>query len=726
VTTQAVPGVGLPSLNLPERLDALAELVRIGSARGGPDGFGPELMAQCEDVLRRAGQRLRMSSSHTVVAIAGGTGSGKSSLFNALSGATFSPVGVTRPTTTKHVRACVWGMQGAAPLLDWLGVQRRHRYARASALDAGEADLDGLLLLDLPDHDSVVTASLATVDRMTKQADMLIWVLDPQKYADNAVHSKYLIPLAGHANVMAVVLNQVDLLTPEQAADCEADLRRLLDSEGLDAAQLLTVSARTGAGMEDLRNALVRSVSVSRAASERIAADIDTVLAGFGDYDAGPVAPPRAAVVAGADGDASVDGGSAGNGAGVDGGAGSSAVAHSGAGLSGVGLSAADPQGGTGQGGAGQGGVGLGGGGTDPAGAGGSVFGGSGLARAGAGPGLAGVGAGRGLAGRGPAGPGLAGAGLAGAGAGGAMLGAEQQPDARPPWEMGSDGLRALVAKPPWDDAESDAREDADWVASVPQWQAAELAGAFARAAGITAICDALQSAVEGRSARYVTWPLARLARLRRRSDPLRGLGRGGPGGPRAIAEAAGDPRKSDIDNAITGFADQVSSPLPQPWDQLTREAARSRAASVPAALSAAMRDELPERDRAPGWWGLAMLWQWLLVAVMVAGIAWIAVIVAFHLSHHHGSHMLTDTSLLPWLGVMVVAIGLLGWLTASGSQNMVLLAADRDRDRIEAKLRGQASKVARDLVLTPTGQQIAEYEKFRHQLALARGASPQ
>jgi hypothetical protein len=33
---------------------------------------------------------------------------------------------VTRPTT-KHSHACVWGMEGAGPLLDWLGVQRRHR-----------------------------------------------------------------------------------------------------------------------------------------------------------------------------------------------------------------------------------------------------------------------------------------------------------------------------------------------------------------------------------------------------------------------------------------------------------------------------------------------------------------------------------------------------------------------------------------------------------------------
>ena len=72
----------------------------------------------------RAGERLRLSGEHTVVALAGSTGSGKSSLFNALAGADLSPVGVRRPTTSK-AHASVWGAEGAAPLVQWLGVPRR-------------------------------------------------------------------------------------------------------------------------------------------------------------------------------------------------------------------------------------------------------------------------------------------------------------------------------------------------------------------------------------------------------------------------------------------------------------------------------------------------------------------------------------------------------------------------------------------------------------------------
>ena len=108
--------------SLSDRLNAMARLVQIGSARAGQEGFDPGLLADAEALLARAGERLRLSAHHTIVVLGGGTGSGKSSLFNQLAGAHFSPVGVLRPVT-REPHACVWDMDGAGPLLDWLGIQ---------------------------------------------------------------------------------------------------------------------------------------------------------------------------------------------------------------------------------------------------------------------------------------------------------------------------------------------------------------------------------------------------------------------------------------------------------------------------------------------------------------------------------------------------------------------------------------------------------------------------
>ena len=96
--------------------------------------------------------------------------------------------------------SCTWGRERAGELLDWLGVPARHQVVRDSMLDEPreDRDLDGLVLLDLPDHDSTEVAHHVEVDRLVKLADLLVWVLDPQKYADAAIHDRYLKPLATH------------------------------------------------------------------------------------------------------------------------------------------------------------------------------------------------------------------------------------------------------------------------------------------------------------------------------------------------------------------------------------------------------------------------------------------------------------------------------------------------------------------------------------------------
>ncbi len=187
-----------------------------------------------------------------------------------------SAVGVRRPTTSAAT-AVVWGPDGAGPLLDWLEVPRRH----AARTDGG-AGPDGLVLLDLPDFDSVRLAHRLEVERLVELVDLLVWVLDPQKYADAALHERYLRPLAGHADVMLVVLNQVDRLDPAAREACLADLRRLLDREGLAGTAVLATSATTGEGLPELHAVLATRAAARRAALQRLDADLHRTATALG------------------------------------------------------------------------------------------------------------------------------------------------------------------------------------------------------------------------------------------------------------------------------------------------------------------------------------------------------------------------------------------------------------------------------------------------------------
>lgn len=263
-------------VGLPERLDALAVAVEDATGRL-PD----ELVDGAREIVDRAGQRRRLSTDHTVVALAGATGSGKSSLFNAVAGIELARVGLRRPTTAQPL-ACVWGTQGVTPLLEWLGIPLRHRVPKESVLDSGAEDaLDGLVMLDMPDHDSTDQSHQAQVDRLVEMVDLFVWVMDPQKYADAVVHERYLRPLAGHAAVTVVVLNQIDLLSPADVERCVDDLQRLLTEDGMPKVPVIPLSAKTGAGIDRFVSVLREAVVRRRSADERVAADVREAATGL-------------------------------------------------------------------------------------------------------------------------------------------------------------------------------------------------------------------------------------------------------------------------------------------------------------------------------------------------------------------------------------------------------------------------------------------------------------
>lgn len=222
-----------------------------------------ETYAQAHEVVQLAQQRLGFDPQTAVVALVGATGSGKSSLFNALLGADIAPTGVRRPTTTEPI-AAVQGGAGVSELLDWLQVRQRVQIPADGLLP------ENVALLDLPDVDSVVTRGREVVSFLAKRVDLLIWVTDPQKYADNLLHTEFIRPLAKHATMTVAVLTKSDLLSPADQQVVVADLQRILEAAEVNDPRVVPVSAVTGSGVAQLRELVEQAAARQLAQSQKL------------------------------------------------------------------------------------------------------------------------------------------------------------------------------------------------------------------------------------------------------------------------------------------------------------------------------------------------------------------------------------------------------------------------------------------------------------------------
>ncbi len=173
-----------------------------------------------------------------VVALAGGTGSGKSSLFNALCDEDLVDVGGMRPTTSHPAAAVPDGVADAMDgYLGRLGIGERYTYSGRR-----------VCLIDLPDTDSVELEHRHRVDSLLSRLDLVVWVTDPEKYRDARLHDEYLRPLARHAGQFSFVMNPIDRLSPVEAEAVCHDLTEALAGDGLGEVEVIPVAAAPPSG----------------------------------------------------------------------------------------------------------------------------------------------------------------------------------------------------------------------------------------------------------------------------------------------------------------------------------------------------------------------------------------------------------------------------------------------------------------------------------------------
>ncbi|HET8738579.1 MAG TPA: GTPase [Acidimicrobiia bacterium] len=220
-----------------DRLTSLLEAadLALGSAA---NVIAEDRLQPVMEAVRAVRTRLSYPDDMLVVAFAGGTGSGKSSLFNAVAGQDLVDVGGVRPTTSRPA-AVVPADAGPAldGYLDHLGIEERHTYPG-----------HGLCLLDMPDTDSVEVDNRHRVDAILPLVDVVVWVVDPEKYRDARLHDDYLKPLSPYSAQFVFALNQIDRLSADDVDDLLSDLEVALDEDWLDEPTIVALAAAPPSG----------------------------------------------------------------------------------------------------------------------------------------------------------------------------------------------------------------------------------------------------------------------------------------------------------------------------------------------------------------------------------------------------------------------------------------------------------------------------------------------
>ncbi len=170
----------------------------------------------------------------------------------------------------------------------------KEEQARGISIDLGFAYLpagDGSTVgfVDVPGHEKFVRNMLAGATGV--DAVLLVVAADDGVMPQTREHLA-IVDLLGVSHGL-VALTKIDLASPERVRAVEDDIRELLATTGLAAADILPVSTISGEGVEDIRAALLSAARTFEARSPqgrfRLAVDRCFNLTGIGAVVTGPV-----------------------------------------------------------------------------------------------------------------------------------------------------------------------------------------------------------------------------------------------------------------------------------------------------------------------------------------------------------------------------------------------------------------------------------------------------
>ncbi|HJR87636.1 MAG TPA: GTPase [Acidimicrobiia bacterium] len=247
-------------------LDLLDRLVSSSAEHLPSDQF--TLLAQTAKKLRH-----RRAYSGVLVGMAGSTGSGKSSLLNAIVNEQVSDPGATRPTTSRPL----------VVVPPTVASRLERMWAELDIEDIVPRETPGsLVLVDLPDVDSVAADHRRQVNDLLTIIDVVVWVTDPEKYRDRIMHDQFFRRLIAHEHSYVFVLNQVDRLDQGELAIVTEDLEWALRRDGFSGPEVVTTAADPPAGppmgVEDLVDAILAKAEAVGSGEGRMRIEIKRIL----------------------------------------------------------------------------------------------------------------------------------------------------------------------------------------------------------------------------------------------------------------------------------------------------------------------------------------------------------------------------------------------------------------------------------------------------------------